>query len=592
METKPTNFVNYTTPDIDAAPSLMMPIISKEENEHNCLEEDKLLLINSSFYYDTEIDKNDFYKVTYNKNVELNYKRIKQNNKKYDKYIDNYHYNCVNLMEYIKEVIKQVKEINKNNINFKLILNLKGDKKIEKNFNVKCKYFFYYIDKTRNIEIKKKYEHRNIFDDITQLSKINTILNEIKDILIKINLNNKVVKQEVNEEKNENKKIRLIDCSKLKIINFIKCIATHKNTVQMIKQLPCGNYVSCGFDGQIFLFDEDLNQIHSDNTIKNPIYSISEIPGTQNEFMACCPEKIYLLSINDKKINVDSKRLITESLNLFSFSTKEDEIIFCGNNTISKFNGKIKEITIENNNNNKSILNSITATCGKKLTDNIFAIVSNKIMENGDDKLLYYNINKWNVFKKEEDYSFNTGPNSLFLIETDIDINREDNNKKKSNRKKKNKKNNIIINNKKEKAKLLFCACTKYEQDQKNGILVLCPYNISIKKKFYDTEDFEVFCFCLLNNDINDKKYLLVGGFDNNLNQGLIKLYDIILYNEIELTELKFNRNIKDFSRFKQPISCIIQSTKTGEIVVTSWDGTINLFSKPNIEQLEQLEQN
>ena len=84
----------------------------------------------------------------------------------------------------------------------------------------------------------------------------------------------------------------------------------------------------------------------------------------------------------------------------------------------------------------------------------------------------------------------------------------------------------------------------------------------------------------------------MVGGFDNNLNQGLIKLYDIILYNEIELTELKFNRNIKDFSRFKQPISCIIQSTKTGEIVVTSWDGTINLFSKPNIEQLEQLEQN
>ncbi len=592
METKPTNFVNHITPDIDAAPSLMMPIISKEENEHNCLEEDKLLLINSSFYYDTEIDKNDFYKVTFNKNVELNYKRIKQNNKKYDKYIDNYHYNCVNLMEYIKEVIKQVKEINKNNINFKLVLNLKGDKKIEKNCNVKCKYFFYYIDKTRKIEIKKKYEHRNIFDEITQLSKINTILNEIKDILIKINLNNNVVKPEVNEEKKENKKIRLIDCSKLKIINFIKCIAKHKNTVQMIKQLPCGNYVSCGFDGQIFLFDENLNQIHSDNTIKYPIYSISEIPGTQNEFMACCPEKIYLLSINDNKINVDSKRLITESLNLFSFSTKEDEIIFCGNNTISKFNGKIKEITIENNNNNKSILNSITATCGKKLTDNIFAIVSNKIMENGDDKLLYYNINKWNVFKKEEDYSFNTGPNSLFLIETDIDINKEDNNKRKSNRKKKNKKNNIIIKNKNEKAKLLFCACTKYEQDQKNGILVLCPYNISIKKKFYDTEDFEVFCFCLLNNDINDKKYLLVGGFDNNLNQGIIKLYDIILYNEIELTELKFNRNIKDFSRFKQPISCIIQSPKTGEIVVTCWDGTINLFSKPNIEQLEQLEQN
>jgi hypothetical protein len=438
--------------DAGAAPSLLFPVIQQEQNdqndknehddnnEHRCLEEDKLLLTNSSFYYNTEIDKNDFYKVTYDKNIELNYKKIKQNNKKYDKFIDNYHYNTANLMDYIKEVIKKLKEINKNNINYKLLLHFKGnkksDKKNEKIFNIKCKYYFFYNDKQRNIEIKKNYEHRNIFDDIAQLSKMNTILNEIKELFNKINLNNSIVKQEVNEEKNEKKNVRLIDCSRIKIMNYIKCIAKHNDTVEMIKQLPCGNYVSCGFDGQIILFDENLNQIYRDKSINNSIYSISEIPGTQNEFMACCPEKIFLVSISDNQLKIDNKRLNTESLNLFTFSTKEDEIIFCGNQTISKFKGKIKEIKIEDKNNDIYILNNNRATCGKKLTDNIIAFVSNKIFKNGNDKLLYYNINKWNVFNKEEEYSFNTGPNSLFLIETNIDVNKEDDNKKKKNKKK------------------------------------------------------------------------------------------------------------------------------------------------------------
>ncbi len=80
----------------------------------------------------------------------------------------------------------------------------------------------------------------------------------------------------------------------------------------------------------------------------------------------------------------------------------------------------------------------------------------------------------------------------------------------------------------------------------------------------------------------------MVGGYDNTVNHGLIKLYDIIYDTDkkIELTKIKFNRNINNLSRFKEPISCIIQSPKTGEIVVTCWDGSINLFSKPNYENL------
>ena len=99
-----------------------------------------------------------------------------------------------------------------------------------------------------------------------------------------------------------------------------------------------------------------------------------------------------------------------------------------------------------------------------------------------------------------------------------------------------------------------------------------------------------IFCFCLLKNNIDnniiDTNYLLVGGYDNNLNQGLIKLYEIVYDEIIELTKLKFIRNIHNLSFIKEPINCIIQSSKTGEIIITSWDGSVNLFSKPNLEYL------
>ena len=135
-----------------------------------------------------------------------------------------------------------------------------------------------------------------------------------------------------------------------------------------------------------------------------------------------------------------------------------------------------------------------------------------------------------------------------------------------------------------------MCACTKYYNDQKNGILVFCPIDKTIKDNFYDTGDFEVFCFCSLKNSIDnglvDINYILVGGYDNNLNQGLIKLYEIIYDETIESTKLNFIRNIHNLSFIKEPINCIIQSSKTGEIIVTSWDGSVNLFTKPNLEFL------
>ena len=365
----------------------------------------------------------------------------------------------------------------------------------------------------------------------------------------------------------------------------------------MIKELPCGNLISCGLDGQLFLYDENCDLIDNIKVINDWIYSISEIPNTENEFMACCPEKILLISVKDNKLDINPKRLyMPGTLNHYVFATKDDEIILCQNKKLSQFNGNLIDIKMENKNNLSSLQN-IHTTYGIKITDNIICVVSNEIVNGGENSLKYINIKNKKEINSEEN-SFNINQNSLLLVDSNIETKNVNitpsgpsNNKKKNKRNKKNKKvaKETDYQNK-EKLKLLFCACTRYKEVQKNGILILCTNGKKIKDNFYDTDDFEVFCFCLLqNNECNkDKNYFFVGGFDNNLNQGLIKLYEIIYdeNNKIDLTKIKFIKNIPNLSQFKQPINSIIQHSKTGNIIFTSWDGTVNLFSKPNLEDL------
>ena len=145
-----------------------------------------------------------------------------------------------------------------------------------------------------------------------------------------------------------------------------------------------------------------------------------------------------------------------------------------------------------------------------------------------------------------------------------------------NNENRENKRNNI--------QKVILCACKKYMKNQKNGILFICfenEYNSDNSKYyFYNTGNFEVYCFCPLSLNIeNENKYLdkdnkiietnyfLVGGFDINRKKGMIKLYRINYgknYNNttieyIENLKIKDNKDNKDKKiKFKEPISCII----------------------------------
>ena len=252
------------------------------------------------------------------------------------------------------------------------------------------------------------------------------------------------------------------------------------------------------------------------------------------------------------------------------------------------------------------VITDKTYTGAIKIGKDLVALTSNSVDVHGEDSLIIYDYTK--ETKKEKDkknkdkiielykneYSFTFNNNGLALINH-----------------KENKNVNIINEQKVDenefyKDQILFCACKKYLSHQKNGILLVNIHNIhgkdyqKVKQPFYDTGEFEVFCFCPLNmedikytinNDVEiyTTEFFLVGGFDNDKCEGKIKLYKMV-YNEdpteakIEyLQDIEFKKT-KEFSGFEGAISSIIQSKKHGNILASCYDGKVYLLSRPNLQ--------
>ena len=165
----------------------------------------------------------------------------------------------------------------------------------------------------------------------------------------------------------------------------------------------------------------------------------------------------------------------------------------------------------------------------------------------------------------------------------------------------------------KDKYKILLGAYKKYKENERNGILLVNPQlqnNKRVKIEFYDTGNFEVYCICPIliidnknkhfdnidekyrqNIKIEDSEYFLVGGFDIEKREGLIKLYKVIYSKEAFNTKIKYiqdiNIDIKEnqkYEYFDGPINCIFQSKITGNILVSCYNGKLYLLTLPNID--------
>ncbi len=378
------------------------------------------------------------------------------------------------------------------------------------------------------------------------------------------------------------------------IIEIPTILASHNDeegksfcSAEFIKQLSNGYYISGGTNNKLYVYNEKYKKILEIDDIKEWTYSIFERRPEGNDenknliqIITCCNRDIYLVDIDCTNINpnesVNSKeRIKTQRYELPNMTCvscvemKNNNFAMIGLNNAVYFIGLF-------NKNYKSIKHQCiidkTYRGLIKIKDNIIALTSNKVAVGGEDRLIFFNSNnnKGNKVSKEiNDYSFTLTTNGLLLMQG-------------------TNKNNLKT------YKILICACKKYLPNQKNGILLVNAQledNVLIEDPFYDTDEFEVYCFC----PIKDSDLFFVGGFDNDINEGKIKLYKI-LYNEgtVAKTKIEFKQDIifdknnknntENFEGFAGPINCLIQSSNDGEILATCYDGNVYKFSSPNID--------
>ena len=530
-----------------------------------------------------------------------------------------YIYNIPFLLDTQKTLIKIVKSYSAKLLE---LLDTKNDKiKSRLKYNIKfiCDFEYYNIEyfngkmgtlKELNDSNKESYIETKdfFFDESFDYCKLEQIQNKANSS-IKAEVSDSLVNKNKNNFENENEKSILsrqilnIENSKIQNINkniinenisyanysfleYEEIIGRHKPSAEFVQSVDETYFISGGGNKELSIYDENFKKLKDIKQYDNILYASEFKTGLGYNKMkkdinivACSEKELSLITINKEDFD-DDKIEKYDTFNttpyLFLELRRNNRYIICGKNGIYYFGDMFSSVVTlkENKIYHKSYRGGI------HLNNFKIAFISNKFISNGEDKLIILNLKSITFIKKIEGYSFRISSNGLSLMP------REE----------------TQSNN-----KILLCACKKYLSNQKNGILLVNAQvedNKDIKKPFYDTGSFEVYCFCPIlriatkekicifkeNIDLYDTDYFLVGGFDSCRNKGIIKLYKLVRNNRIEDTSIEFIQNIdfeknKKFKGFKKPISCMNQSKKNGKILVTCWDGNVYLFSYPKIEQ-------
>ena len=467
--------------------------------------------------------------------------------------------------------------------NFELKLHIKFEKKRENEG-------IYIINVTyTEQENKKKFTDDNIFiiENESNLKGFNSLLDyinkDIKNENINKSENNKEEKIIADENKDDcdakNKKDNLnrivIDYEKDKIK-----IMTKKETYQfnsdLIKEIYSDVYLLVDNEKNLVkIVDKDwkdkIENLKDFNDKIINIYDITLIDNNKEDLISIIIfgyNGIYLANINIDKNETDIKKLFIhkyDSLNIkeaniyikniykISYKEKTSDLYDLFTNSNSK-----EDILIYD----KNFFNEII-----KINENIIVLTSNTNLPNGDDLIIFYDLKEKETKHIINNYSFVMGRNGLLLLTNDYSEN---------------------------KNKFLLCACKKYSTHQKNGILLIKPEfkdNEEIKKYFYETTNFEVYCLCQILNIVTDKKilvnnYFFVGGFDTKNREGKIRLYRINYEEEDYKNKIEHLQDIvfqDEEINFKGAIISLIQSKTTGSIIASCYDGFIHEFTQPNL---------
>ena len=332
---------------------------------------------------------------------------------------------------------------------------------------------------------------------------------------------------------------------------------------ECVKEMKYNYFYAYG-DKIIDIIDKSYNK-KKEILLDEKILNISERISSQNnhvELIACCAKNLNLIKIDINRLEFTvTQYQISNKFCFLCFNIINNTYIISGDSVIKAFENLFTPSWEDTN----QIYSNKLYHSGMKLSDTEIILTSNNLMKKGENNLIIINIIKNKVIENIRGYSYVLGPNGIGVM------NLNDN-----------------------KDKLIIAGCKKYFSNQKNGI-VLIDYKKDQEKKeiirhiFYETDNFEVNCICPILDTKNDKKnFFLVGGFDPEIGEGKIKLYQIINNEEgfssiIYLQDIEFELESK-FQGFEMPVSCIKQSSIDGKLLVTSLDHNIYLFSKPNLE--------
>ena len=355
--------------------------------------------------------------------------------------------------------------------------------------------------------------------------------------------------------------------------------------IDFIKEYKSG--FICGGTGYNFLelYDRNHQKIFKDINLEGNILNNIVINEFNNDISikACFNDRVLKYDFKDnipkiEKDNLDNKIYSSSSLSYFYEVYYNHYLIVNSIKIVSTiYDSKITRV-------NKRFINIPSVKSIIKINDEILAFKSCDLYDINKNKIIFYDIKKFEEYPKViSGYSFIHTPYGLSVVGEDGPP---------------------------PKNKILLCACKKYSEGQKNGILLinLQLSETDIKKNtfFYDTGDFEVYCFCpiliinyseIIKNDFiyKETKYVLVGGYDSKKQKGSIKLFKLIFDNDSYKNEIEFLQDIDDeYTLFNGPVTCIKQEKYSLDknILVTSWDGSISLFSGPNIDYYLKMDEN
>lgn len=549
-----------------------------------------------------ENGKNDYFfdEITYGKmNTKIDVNkfaeslRINKENNKDGILRKNYQLLIAFLDEFRNKIVNEYK----NTFKLKIKLDLKNEEKdIDGIYNITCKYIFFQPYNNKPLS----FTDQNIL-----INKTNSLTNGFQFLIYEINnecygvhlQNNEDDLSLNNQRKNENngysnKNILVVSdeidrtADEDIIIEPIKIIDKDAYYNGNIKELENGYFIFWRNDNTIVLCDNNFDIIME---IKETIELITNIIERVNydgkkkdsiQIVVSGSSDIILIIIDLKKLKYEIKGYSLSNMhNLNIIEMKKNNYIMAGKknciHTIDLFiSNQIKQNKIDEK----------TYIGAYRVSDNIIALSSNSLLPGGEDNILFYNTNTKKTTNGIEDDSYISpiiSSSGLNLISTEqIIVNA-----------KKNKKN--------EKKRILLCASKSYIKKKQNGILIINANlgdNKKIEEPFYNTGNFEVNCFCPISNVINNEEkdhkndilleetnLFFVGGFDIEKRQGIIQLYKVIFEEKTVNTKIEYLQDIIT-DNIDSPINCIIQSKKKGNILATSYNGNIYLFTRPNID--------